>query len=159
MNKDGKQIILGYAVLVVALVAFGAIMIWQNSTALKAEQHSLVSWQGYTPEKVAEAHKSGRPVMVNFHAVWSAPCREMDYEIFSLPAVAEAATNLVALRVDVSDVNNEFSRKLAMQHSITGLPTYVFLGTNGEELTGLRLLGKEAPAQLIERLRAAGVGK
>jgi thiol:disulfide interchange protein DsbD len=155
MTKDGKTIFMGYAVLIIALVAFGVILLVQNSSMLQPVHHSKVPWQPYTEERVAEALKAGKPVMIDFYAIWCGPCREMDSAVFSRQEVADAATNFLALRVDVSDDSNIPAQKVAKKFGITGLPTLVFLGTNGQERAELRLLGKDEPAVVIQRLKAA----
>jgi len=103
-----------------------------------------VKWYPYR-EGMALAREKGRPVLMDFYAVWCGWCRRMDNEVFADPEVsAKLAEKYVCVRIH-TDANygetiryknhlmtkEEFMAMLGVQ----GLPTLVFLDKEGNLIT------------------------
>ena len=75
--------------------------------ALAAPIESAPAGQHWTPATLAQldaAKQKGQPVILDFRADWCLPCLKMEREIFSQPAVqqAAAANNIQLLKVDLT---------------------------------------------------------
>jgi len=71
---------------------------------------SSVRWHEFE-EGMARARESGRPAVVVFYASWCATCHAFA-ELFSREAVAQAADDVVMVRVDI-DVRGDLNTRLA----------------------------------------------
>ncbi|KAI3735062.1 hypothetical protein L6452_14549 [Arctium lappa] len=100
---------------------------------------SVEQWE----EKVSEANRNGKMVVVNFSASWCNPCRVIAPTFYNLAAKYES---LVFLTVDVDDLA-EFSTSW----DIKATPTFIFLrdGQRADKIVGAN---KE---ELINKIEAA----
>ena len=99
---------------------------------------------------MAEAERTGKPVLVNIWAAWCPPCKTMDETTYRDPDVCEAIENFVPLKV-----NADLHQLFIMKYRIDGYPTVLVLDGDGQEIT--RLIGLvDAPVMLdsLEKIHA-----
>lgn len=111
------------------------------------------------------AEKEGKYVFIDFKTVWCGPCKNMDKNVFPLPAVGDYYNEaFVCLRLDAEREGYETARK----YKVSSYPTYLFLDTEGNVVfkeTGFHIeeefiaLGKKAVASVnskysLEKLRS-----
>lgn len=111
-----------------------------------------IEWEQYSPEKLEEARASGTPVMMDFYADWCVPCLEQDRVTFTDQQVIDATSEYRKLKVDLSRYESELSTELRQQFEVMGVPTIVFLGPNGEEIEGARVVGFLGPQSFLEKI-------
>ncbi len=103
-----------------------------------------IEWLGVN-EGLKRARETGRPIVMNFYADWCGWCRKMDSEVYGNGDVAGAiARGYVPVRV-VTDRNAEelvrfknhtvTLREFTMMLGVQGLPTVIFLESNGDIIT------------------------
>jgi thiol:disulfide interchange protein DsbD len=88
-----------------------------------------IAWVHDFEEGMAKAAEEGKPVMVDFYADWCTWCKKLDADVFSRPDVAQASRDFVAIKVD-TDEDPETESK----YGVSGLPTVVFLQSDGTEI-------------------------
>ncbi|MBI4418884.1 MAG: thioredoxin family protein [Ignavibacteriales bacterium] len=131
---------------------FGAACILVGTMFANALREPGVTWETYSPEFVAQAQESGKPVMIDFYADWCIPCLELDRRTFTDEEVIRAAESFVRLKVDLTHFDSPEAEALRKQFDIAGVPTIVFLNANGIEERGARVLGFLPPKEFLERM-------
>ncbi len=110
-----------------------------------------IPWAPYSEELLAQAKT---PVVIDFSAEWCIPCKEMDRETFRDPAVVEAAKRALMLRADVTLSGTKEVAALREKFKIRGVPTVVFIGSDGVERADLRVIHFVDGDEFLEKLNA-----
>jgi thiol:disulfide interchange protein DsbD len=112
-----------------------------------------VSWKSYSDQILADAQRQGKPIIIDFYASWCAPCRELEKKTFHNSSVVKfAESGFIMIKVDLSRNNNPVDELLLKRYGIKGVPTVVFLGTNGMERHDLRLVDYLPPDQFLSHM-------
>jgi thiol:disulfide interchange protein DsbD len=112
-----------------------------------------VTWTPFSDDALKEAARQKRPVIIDFYAAWCAPCRELDEITFHEAAVVkQARKNFIMIKVDVTKTGNALHERLLQQFVVKGVPTVVFLDSEGQELEDLRLVDFLPPDQFLSRM-------
>lgn len=110
-----------------------------NSEKEAATEKSLTVnfMQRSLSEALSKAKQDNKPVLVDVYAVWCAPCKELDRQVFSDEQAGEFINaRLVSLKVDGEKGEGP---ELMKKYNIPGYPTILLLNPNGEEID--RLVG------------------
>lgn len=97
---------------------------------------------------MAEAQRTGKPVLVDFFATWCGPCKKMKSETWADTSVIQEAGKWIAVSADV-DKNQE----LAAKYQVQAIPMVVFLRSDGKVIS--TSVGFEGPADMLAALKQA----
>jgi thiol-disulfide isomerase/thioredoxin len=107
-----------------------SFLIAQYGSAQSGEIH----WYKTLGEAIAVAQQTNQPIMIDFWADWCGPCKIMDAEVYSDPAlVAAFREKMIGARIHF-DLQPEMARKF----EVPALPYLVFTSSNGTELLSHR---------------------
>jgi len=98
-----------------------------------------IQWFAFSEDKLKEAKTQSKPVLIDFHADWCIPCKELDKFTFSEPEVIEMSRNFMMLKMDMTTRNNPNYQNIKKKFQIIGVPTLVFLRPDGKEAKKLRI--------------------
>lgn len=126
-------------------IVFGILMI-QNLTK------PTVEWTPYDPASYEQALADGRPVVLDFYADWCIPCLELDQVTFVDPGVIEGLDRFERFKVDLTNFDSEESNQLREQFNIVGVPTIVFVGSDGREVNSARVIGFLNPKDFMDQV-------
>ncbi|MBW2566081.1 MAG: thioredoxin family protein [Deltaproteobacteria bacterium] len=136
---------------------FGILLIvsgiWLVNAAIRPESPAI-DWMVYEAESIDSFQTTNRPVLIEFWADWCAACQEMERKTFRDQRVLDMSRELVMLRVNCTTPDNQCSA-LIKRFGVSGLPTVIFIGPNGQELKGLRAVGYLGPAEMLKKMEAA----
>ena len=127
------------AALPLALVAAALILApVARSTAAQApaegEAKAAISYEAFTPERLAELRAEGKPVFVNFTAAWCVSCQANEITSLSNRSVADAfqAHGVTYLKGDWTNRDAVIAKVLA-EHGQAGVPLYLVYPKGGGE--------------------------
>lgn len=131
-----------------AIAAIGAVLtlvatlaaVWPNhgepgaAVAAVGGGKAAVPYEAYSPEKLAAARATGKPVFVNFTAAWCVTCQVNEKVALTSQAVADAFkdTGAVYLKADWTRKDAEIEAELA-KHGRAGVPLYLVYGATGSD--------------------------
>ena len=135
-----------YVIVVASLIVLIVLGISLLSTRPRGEE-GRVDWVYDYDEGLGKAKTEGKLVLIDFYADWCGWCKKLDQETYSKQDVASFLNEkLVCIKIDV-----EKDVTLAENSNVSGLPTIVFLSSNGEEVG--RIEGYRPPGQFLEYAR------
>lgn len=111
-----------------------------------------VVWEIYSADKVAAAKAANKPVLIDFYADWCIPCHELDERTYTDAKVIEALSGFTRLKVDMTNADSPESEKIAEEYGIIGVPTLLFIGTDGKEVESARITGYISPEEFLQLL-------
>lgn len=112
-----------------------------------------IAWEPYSDARVEQARQEGKPVVIDFTATWCIACGELKEYTFTNPAVVRESERFVRLVVDATRESDPEVVRITRQHEVVGLPTIVFIGSDGKERRDLRLTGFEPARAFLKRLQ------
>lgn len=83
-------------------------------------------WLTSHKDALAQAKKTGKPILIDFSAVWCAPCHMMENEVFKKASFAPEGKKWVLLKIDVDKHPD-----LASHYNAESLPMLVALTPKG----------------------------
>ena len=150
-GNDARAFLLIKRIIAIALMA---IAVWLIIPA-ESETENRIDWVHPTTEQELDsAIQTGKPAMIDFHADWCIPCKEMDNFTFSHEDVIKKSKSYTMIKVDLTREKGEFEKSVQQQFQIKGVPTYLFISSKGKEKTNLRSTGFEKPEEFVKRLEA-----
>jgi thiol:disulfide interchange protein DsbD len=114
-----------------------------------------IKWTHNVNDGLARAKKQGKPVMIDFMAVWCPPCRAMEDSTFSDRTVVEKASAFVPVRIDIEKQRKVASKygALARKYGGIGIPNILFLSADGTKLK--HVVGYYGPRELVAAMDSA----
>jgi thiol:disulfide interchange protein DsbD len=113
-----------------------------------------VSWDTYHGSILEQAREKGKPVIIDFYAAWCAPCRELDTTTFSDTEVVEQSQQFIMLKIDLTTGANQEYQKLIDTFDVKGVPTIIFINSEGEERVDLRMIDYRSPNDFLNSMGA-----
>ncbi len=124
-----KRALWVFAVAVIATGSYFAHTAWQTQrgeAALKATALDFLPLD----RALALAKSQGKPVLVDFSAIWCPTCRVLHAEVFTNTAVKEAITGgYVLSRVDYESPE---APAFMQRYAVQGFPTLLVLSADGQ---------------------------
>jgi len=101
-----------------------------------------------------QARRERRPVMVDFSAEWCAACKELERHTYVDPTVLRQMKDARFLTVKVDGTNElDEVNQLYERYGVTGLPTVLFIDSQGKVLEQPRVTGFLGPDKFLVQLK------
>jgi thiol:disulfide interchange protein DsbD len=137
--SEGRGRWVGLAASALAVVAALALLRIPGETASPQSSASTgvesgISWQPFTPAKLAELRSAGKPVFIDFTADWCITCKVNERTALTSPEVKQAfdAQGIIALRGDWTRQDKDITRVLEA-NGRGGVPLYLYYPKSGGE--------------------------
>lgn len=99
------------------------------------------------------AKAQGQWVLLDYYADWCVSCKVMEKQVFGKANVMQALNDVRLLRLDVT-ADNAASRELLSRYKVPGPPSFVWIGTDGEERRSQRITGEVDADTFLQRWNA-----
>jgi thiol:disulfide interchange protein DsbD len=146
----------GFSILVaIALISLLAANGYAGRSWLPGRHGAAIKWTYNLDEGLVKAKKQGKPVMIDFMALWCQPCKAMEDSTFSNRGVIRKAGDFVPVRIDI-DKHRDVAAKyngLARKYGGVGIPNVLFLASDGKKLK--HIVGYYGPEQLVAAMDSA----
>ncbi|MGM0547397.1 MAG: cytochrome c biogenesis protein CcdA [Bacteroidota bacterium] len=133
-----------YATGIGALI--GALLLFQNL------QKEGIEWQEYDADLIEQ---TDQPVILDFYADWCIPCIELERQTYVDDEVIESTDDFLRMKVDLTRYDSERSEELRKQYDIAGVPTVMFLDSDGNEIQDARVIGFLGPEPFLKKVEIA----
>ena len=146
-----------FALSTLILVALVSLLAANGSAGKwwQPKKHGGIKWTYNINGGLAQAKKQGKPVMVDFMAVWCPPCKAMEDSTFSDRAVVKKASAFIPVRIDI-DKQREVAAAygaLARKYGGIGIPNILFMAADGTKLK--HIVGYYGPRELVAAMDSA----
>lgn len=131
---------------------FGAATLVLGAMLFLNLQKDGIVWEPYTDATFNEALENNQPIMMDFYADWCIPCLELERSTFTDSDVIDATQEFRRFKVDMTQYESAESRELRDRFEVAGVPTIVFIGPDGEEITDARVVGFLRADRFLERV-------
>ncbi len=146
-RADGVRLLraaqLGAGLSVLAAIGIGVVAAPKTAPAATHQGQTAAAW---SPERVTELVREGRPVFVDFTAAWCVTCKVNEAGALATSGVksAFAKTGTVYLRADWTNRNGEIAKALSAEGR-AGVPLYLVYSRRG------------GPPQILPQVLTEGV--
>ncbi|MCS7273579.1 MAG: thioredoxin family protein [Fimbriimonadales bacterium] len=136
--------------------ALGVVLaLWMGYNAYSLTRPKVaIVWEPYSVQRLEQAKAQGKPVVIDFTAQWCIACGELKRYTFTDPAVVRESERFVRLVVDATRATDPTVQETLQRHEVVGLPTVIFIDSQGNERRDLRLTGFEPASKFLKRLQA-----
>ena len=124
------------------------LSILPSANARPAAKAAKSNWFHSRRDALAQARKTGKPILVDVNTSWCGPCQMMKHEVFQKPSFAKEAARWILL-----DLDGDAHAELAGFYGVQGFPTLLALNSHGKVVT--RQTGYGGPAATLQFLNRA----
>ena len=119
------------------------------------KEHQEINWQAFDYKLLEQAKTDGKPVILDFYAIWCIPCKELDRYTFTNEEVVKLSEEFVTLKVDLTHESDQLVKDLKKVFEIRGVPTIVFIGENGKEIKHLSFYEFIEAEEFLNKMKEA----
>ncbi len=107
-----------------------------------------IKWYEDFDEGLAEAKRTGKPMMIDFYTDWCHWCDELDKKVYTNSDVIKLAKDFISVKVD-ADADEETKEK----YRVNAYPTIIFTDYQGKEIS--KIVGYKKASSFAQSMSQA----
>jgi thiol:disulfide interchange protein len=107
-----------------------------------------INWLYDLQGGLAAAKQSNKPLMVDFFAEWCGWCKKLDAEVYTNKDIITLSEKFICVKVDTDK-----DQANAQKYGVRGLPTIVFMNSDGNAIN--TIVGYRDSAPFLEEMNKA----
>lgn len=133
IDKVGNDV-MGFKIM---KILFSVLILAVSIYAVIPQEKLSPEWQKFSYELYEDALTNNKRIMVDFYADWCIPCKEYDALTFTDERIISLSKDFLNIKVDMTKTMSDETEKLRNKFNIVGMPTILFIDSNGEEVERL----------------------
>ncbi|WP_126456907.1 protein-disulfide reductase DsbD [Sulfuriflexus mobilis] len=125
-----------------------------SATAMEHKVFDKVNNNAELDVAIKKASSEGKAVFLDFYADWCVECIRMEKSTFAKPEVQALFADMVLLKADVTD-NNDEHKAMLKRFGLIGPPAMMVFGKDGMERRNYRMIGFYPPEEFVPHVRQA----
>ena len=143
VDRSGRELAYFPAFQKIAGVLVLAFVLW---TSWPSSSNRVIEWRHFSVAESYVIQEVDRPAILDFVADWCIPCHEMDRTTYADRSVLDEAARFAMFKANLTLENDE-NAELIERYGVRGMPTIIFLGTDGREID--RKVGYVGPQEML----------
>ncbi|HZO87249.1 MAG TPA: thioredoxin family protein [Chthonomonadaceae bacterium] len=115
---------------------------------MRAVAPARIAWQSSLSDAMDESRRTGKPILLVFHADWCPFCRRMERETFADPTVARLSRNFICVKVDTETA---YGKQLCEEYAVDAYPYVIFFSDPNTIVKTIE--GFQSPDAFVESMR------
>jgi thiol:disulfide interchange protein DsbD len=132
---------------------FGIITVVAGLLFANNLRNESMTWEAYSDANLLKAKVSRVPIIIDFYADWCIPCLELDRDTWTDEEVIHATKDIKKIKVDLTHFDSPESEALRKKFNISGVPTVIFIRTDGTEASESRIIGFIPAKEFLIKLK------
>jgi thiol:disulfide interchange protein DsbD len=125
-----------------------------STTSATVSTQEEIDWVTSEKEGLAAAKASAKPAMIDFWAEWCSICKKLDKKTYTDPEVVRESKRFINIKVDCTNRDDPTVRLLLGKYGIVGLPTLIFVSSDGTLLKDKTVTGFVDSSELLRIMRS-----
>ena len=123
----------------------------ENSPAASGANGEGIPWGDDLRDALERSKETGEPIMLDFWAVWCAPCHHLEETVYADTDVIAAAADFVPVKID-----HDAQTVVVERYRVEGIPQLIFLDHEGRLMSRTR--GTIEKERVLELMTAVSDG-
>ena len=110
-------------------------------------QAASITWTESLTTAMSQSKKTGKPVFIDFSAVWCGPCKEMKKTTFKDAKVIAESKKWIMVHID-----GDKQEKVAAKYKVEAYPTLLIMSPKGREVS--RVVGGQNASEFLKWMKS-----